>query len=139
MNNNSFGIHSLQIIEFPLHETAGSFLVVYEGNNKVPFNIKRIFVVKSNEKNKRGFHAHKECSQLLVSLNGECLITCDDGKERKEFILNKTNEGILIPPTIWAEQDYSSNSTLLVLTDRMYDENDYIRDYNEFLNFRGNL
>ena len=137
MQKKLMGINSLYMISFPLFDVKESFLVVFEGGIKVPFQIQRLFIVKSLEKSKRGFHAHKECSQLLIALNGECQVTCDDGNERKEFLLRSSSEGLLIPPTIWSEQDYSSNSILLALTDRGYDENDYIRDYNDFLKFRG--
>lgn len=134
-----FDISSLKFISFPLFDNKESFLVVYEGGIKVPFQMQRLFIVISQEKSQRGFHAHRECSQLLIALNGECLVTCDDGKERKEILLNKSSEGLLIPPTIWAEQDYTANTTLLILTDKSYDENDYLRNYNDFLEFRGDL
>ncbi|KAB8028015.1 sugar 3,4-ketoisomerase [Fluviispira multicolorata] len=137
MQKELMGINTLQLITFPLYDVKSSFLVVFEGGINIPFQVQRLFIVKSQEKSKRGYHAHKECSQLLIALNGECLITCDDGNERKEFLLNKPSEGLLIPPTIWAEQDYSFDAILLVLTDKFYNENDYMRDYNDFLTFRG--
>lgn len=131
-------ISDLQIIAFPAFNTVEALLVVYEGDRKVPFTINRLFTVKATENCVRGFHAHKKCTQLLIVLNGECKVTCDDGANRKEIILNKSSEGLLIPPTIWAEQEYQPNTVLMVLTDKHYDENDYLRDYNEFLNFRNN-
>ena len=131
-------ISDLQLISFPLFDTSEAFLVVYEGSKVVPFPINRMFVVKSVKHTTRGSHAHKECSQLLVVLNGECKITCDDGFERKNITLNKASEGLLIPPTIWAEQEYQPNTILVVLTDKPYDENDYIRNYDLFVEFRKN-
>jgi dTDP-4-dehydrorhamnose 3,5-epimerase-like enzyme len=131
-------IEDVKLVKFPLFDTRESFLVVYEGGKTVPFLINRIFVVKSIEKSIRGFHAHKQCSQLLVVLNGECTVTLDDGNERKNIILNKSSEGLLILPTIWAEQEYQPNTVLMVLTDHPYDETDYIRNYEEFLDFRKN-
>ncbi|MGD0466157.1 MAG: FdtA/QdtA family cupin domain-containing protein [Gammaproteobacteria bacterium] len=132
-------ISDLQLIYFPLFYTKESSLIVYEGGKKVPFDIYRVFTVKSIEKCIRGFHAHKECTQLVTVLSGECKVVCDDGTTKKEIILNKTSEALLIPPTIWAEQEYQPNTILMVLTDKYYDENDYVRDYNEFLTFRNNL
>lgn len=126
----------IQLISFPAFNTSEALLVVYEGSKKVPFNISRLFTVKASEKCTRGFHAHKECTQVLIVLNGECKIICDDGANRNEIILNKSSEGLLIPPTIWAEQEYQSDTVLMVLTDKHYDENDYIRNYENFLDFR---
>lgn len=114
----------------------GSLLVVYEGEKRVPFNIARIFVINAIKKSIRGSHAHKECTQLLVVLNGKCKIICDDGFEKKEIILDHACKGLLIPPTIWAEQEYQPGTTLMVLTDKPYDEQDYIRDYESFIRFR---
>jgi dTDP-4-dehydrorhamnose 3,5-epimerase-like enzyme len=126
-------------LNFPHFETKGSSLTVYESGSRVPFPVKRVFTVQASEECVRGFHAHRKCAQLLVVLNGECLVTCDDGKMKKMYPLNKPFEGLLIPPTIWAEQKYAPNTTLMVLTDQFYDEEDYIRDYNLFLEFRGVL
>ena len=131
-------LSDLKLISFPEFDSSEALLVVYEGSKKVPFNISRLFTVKASEKCVRGFHAHKECTQVLIIQNGECRVTCDDGTNRKEIILNKSSEGLLIPATIWAEQEYQPGTVLMVLTDKHYDENDYLRDYNEFLNFRNN-
>ncbi len=93
--------------------------------------------MKSRDGGIRGRHAHKECSQLLVVLNGRCVVTCDDGTNKKAHTLIEPDQGLLIPPTIWAEQEYDVGTTLMVLTDQPYNESDYIRDYDSFLAFRG--
>lgn len=129
-------LHDVKIINFPLKDARDSFLVVYESGNEVPFNIKRSFVVKASEPSHRGHHAHIECAQLLVVLSGKCRVVCDDGKNRTEYILSKSLEGLLIPPSIWAEQTYETGTILMVMTDMSYDEADYIRDYDTFLNYR---
>ena len=131
-------LEDVRLIDFSLFDARESFLVVYDSQTNVPFKIDRIFMVKSIEKSIRGHHSHKECSQLLVVLNGECEVTCDDGEKRQTFILNKSCQGLLVPPTIWAEQTYHPNTILMVLTDRSYEAADYIRDYGEFIKFRGN-
>lgn len=122
----------------PFHDVINpdSTLVVYEGGKTVPFYINRVFTIHAAEVCTRGFHAHKECSQILVVLKGACVVTCDDGMNRREILLDKANEGLLIPPTIWAEQKYETGTILMVLTDKPYDENDYLRNYEEFLNYR---
>jgi hypothetical protein len=129
-------ISDLQLINFPLFNEKKSFLVVYEGGKVVPFSMNRVFVINAIEGGARGFHAHKECAQLLVVLNGECKVTCDDGTTKKDIILNNPSEGLLIPPTLWAAQDYQPGTILMVLTDKPYDADDYIRDYDEFLTYR---
>ena len=129
-------ISDIQLINFPLFNNEDSLLVVYEGHKKVPFFMNRVFMVKAHEKTRRGFHAHKECAQLLVVLSGLCRVICDDGSNKKEVTLDDPSKGLLIPPTLWAEQDYEANTILMVLTDKPYDASDYLRDYDEFLAFR---
>jgi len=132
-------ISNMELIPFPQKISPDAILSIFEEGLGVPFSIKRVFTIYATESCERGFHAHKECAQLLVCLKGECLVICDDGKERKEFNLNKASEGLLIPPTIWAEQRYETDTILMVLTDHGYDEMDYLRDYNEFLEYRKSL
>ena len=85
----------------------------------------------------RGGHAHKEQLELLIALSGSFEVTLDDGKSKRSIILNKPNKGLLIPKGIWRElQDFSSGSVCLVLASDVFDEEDYIRDYNDFLSFK---
>ena len=130
-------ILDIKKIDFPQFDTKESSLFVYESGKLVPFTIQRVFTIKTIEACTRGFHAHKHCTQVLTVLHGECNVTCDDGTMRQSFRLNHASQGLLIPPTIWAEQAYLPNTILMVLTDHPYDEADYIRDYDAFLNFRG--
>lgn len=98
------------------------------------FKINRLFYVYGLTAEVRGKHAHRKTNQFFICMNGECIVRCDDGHERKEFILNERNVGLYVPTMIWSEQEYSSKDTvLLVLCDDAYDESEYIRDYNEFL------
>ena len=129
-------IESVKKLSFQRVSGKDSWMTVYESPEMVPFNIKRTFVVSSLEKVERGKHAHKQCSQLLVALKGSCTVLCDDGCEKKEFLLNNPAEGLLVPPSIWAEQAYEKDTILMVLTDRPYEEEDYLRDYDDFLMFR---
>lgn len=81
----------------------------------------------------RGNHAHKECEQFLICISGIVSITCDDGKNRKVYTLDSSLKGLYIPPMIWAEQFYHSSDTMLVgLASHPFDEEDYIRNYEEF-------
>lgn len=131
-------INNIRKVDFFYKYTLNSPLFVYERDNGFPLtSISRVFIVKAEEATKRGNHAHKECIQLLVAINGKCKVICDDGADRKEFILENPSQGLLIPSTIWAEQVYEKDSILMVLADQLYDETDYIRDYKDFLSFRG--
>lgn len=130
-------IENITEFSFPNFKDKLGELTVYEGNKNIPYNISRIFVVSSSEGKKRGSHAHIACSQLIVCMTGKCLIKCDDGNQSKEFILDKSSQGILIPPMIWAEQVYlEDNSNIMVICDRPYEEDDYIKEYQKFLSCR---
>lgn len=114
-------------------------LTPIENNTDVPFEIKRVFYlydVPGGES--RGAHAHYKDNQLLIAASGAFEVFVDDGVNQKVFILNRPYYGLLVPPGIWAaEQEFSSGSVCLVLTDNGYDAKDYIRDYDEFLKYKG--
>ena len=129
----------LKLIRFTQFSEQDSTLSIFSSEDKVPFTIKRVFTVDAKEACSRGFHAHKQCMQLMIALRDECAVTCDDGKERKTYILNDPSLGLLVPPTIWAEQVYQKDSLLMILTDQYYDPEDYIRDYQQFLKFRATV
>jgi dTDP-4-dehydrorhamnose 3,5-epimerase-like enzyme len=127
------------LIKFPLHIEDNGYLSVFEVGKQVPFQIQRVFTVTAPESDIRGEHAHKKCSQLLVCVSGKIKVSYDNGKEKGIVLLEKMSEGILIPPGTWAIQEYMDrNSVLMVLCDRVYEEDDYLRDYQEFLNWREN-
>jgi len=111
------------------------FLIALEGNKEIPFDIKRIYYIYNVPKEiKRGFHAHKGLEQLLVCMSGSVKIKVDGGSEKKIIKLNNPNKGLYIGPGIWREMyDFGKNAVLLVLASECYNEEDYIRDYEEFL------
>ena len=108
-----------------------------EAEKDIPFKIRRIYCIyKTEEGMHRGFHAHKSLKQLLICVHGSCKILLDDGTSKEEVCLNKPYEGIFIQSNIWREMyDFSSDAVLLVLASELYDESDYIRDYEEFLRY----
>jgi len=125
----------VQVLSFPLLDGA---LTVFESNQNIPFEIARTFVAHASAGSSRGFHAHHKCLQLLVCLHGSVDVIIDDGRERQKISLDNPTQGILIPPTLWAEQNYSAeNNILMVLCDRGYEKEDYIRDRDQYLLFRG--
>jgi len=127
----------VEIIELQTIPDDTGELVIMESGDGLGMSIERVFVVSDTKGTTRGCHAHKECAQILICLNGTCKVLCDDGENRKSFELKKSNQGLFLPPTIWAEQRFTEDQTnLLVLCDHFYDESDYIRDYEVFKNFR---
>ena len=106
-------------------------------SNIIPFAVCRIFTVSANADGKRGEHAHKKCNQLLICVSGALGLLCDDGEKRHTIQLESDSDGVWIPNGIWAEQTYlEDRSVLLVFCDQPYEESDYIRDYNEFLEWK---
>lgn len=134
MNKNS--VYECSIIELDRHHSdrKGNISVV-ENLITVPFNIKRVYYlydVPGGED--RGAHAHKELKQLIIAASGSFDVTLDDGNVKRTFNLNRPYHGLLIVPGIWRDlKNFSSGAVCLVLASNIYDENDYIRDYNIFL------
>lgn len=110
------------------------YLVSLEENRNIPFSIKRVYYIYGTNDQPRGFHAHKELQQILVCVSGSCKVKLDDGKSQSVYTLSAANEGLFVDKMIWREMyDFSNNCVLLVLASNYYDEEDYIRDYEEFL------
>lgn len=107
----------------------------------VPFEIKRIYYLYGVPENQeRGAHAHKELLQVLIAAAGSFTVELDDGKNKKKFFLNSPSKGLLIVPGVWRNlTDFSFGSVVLVLASEYYTETDYIRDYDEFLQYRNCL
>lgn len=110
-------------------------LISLEQNKNIPFEIKRVYYIFGTQQDvARGFHAHKELQQVAICLKGSCCFLMDDGRNKAEVILDKSNMGILIDVMQWHEMyDFSDDCLLLVLASDYYDEADYIRNYNDFL------
>ena len=110
-------------------------LISLEQNKNTPFKIKRVYYIFNTEKDvRRGFHAHKNLKQVLICVSGSCKILVDDGKNKENFLLNSSEQGLLIKQMIWREMyDFSQDCVLMVVASELYDEDDYIRNYNNFL------
>ena len=119
------------------HGDSRGQLIAIEENNDIPFHVKRVYYIyDTNSDVTRGCHAHRSLKQLLICVHGSCKIRLDDGKESQIVLLDEPNEGIIICDTIWREMfDFSKDAVLLVLASDIYDEKDYIRDYQEFLRY----
>ncbi len=128
-----------KIIDFQKHGDARGMLVALEENKEIPFNIKRVYYMYDTLADvRRGFHAHKHLQQILICIHGSCKIHLDDGFETAEVTLDKPFEGLYVSNNMWREMyDFSPDAVLMVLASDFYDENDYIRNYDEFLKFVG--
>jgi len=132
-------VNELRLMELPLYSgnNKRGEIVVVEGEVQVPFSIKRIFTLRAPTNTVRGGHAHRGCSQFMICTQGVIEINCNDGRDQRSFLLDRGNVGLLLPPNMWATQRFCrENSVLLVVCDQPYEEQDYIRDYTEFLGWR---
>lgn len=122
------------------HGDARGQLVALEEKKEIPFDIKRVYYIYDTLAGvHRGFHAHKSLKQLLICVHGSCKVILDNGREKETVLLDKPYEGIFIQNYIWREMyDFSPDAVLLVLASEIYDESDYIRDYDRFLRFVSN-
>lgn len=122
-----------------MHDAEGNLTYIYE-NVHVPFPINRVFYsydIPGGED--RGAHAHKRCHQFLIAASGSFEVALDDGVNKRTVVLNRPFWGLHVPPGIWAsEQGFSSGSICLVLASEGYDEDDYIRSYDDYLNYLKN-
>ena len=109
--------------------------ITLEAEKSVPFEIKRVYYIYGTQQGvARGFHAHRNLKQVAVCVSGKCRMILDDGKVREEAWLDSPTKGLLINDLVWREMhDFSDDCVLLVLASEHYDEDDYIRDYDEVL------
>ena len=128
----------MQILKyvFQQHGDERGQLVALEEFKDIPFEIKRVYYMyDTGEGIHRGFHAHKTLKQILICIHGSCKVLLDNGEEKKIVSLEKPYEGLCIAHNMWREMyDFSPDAVLMVLASEYYDESDYIRDYDEFLN-----
>ncbi len=128
-------INDCPFLEFPTIKQPGGKLTFIEGNNHVPFAIKRIFYIYDVPRGgDRGAHAHYSLHQIFICISGSYDVILDDGYSKKKIKLNQPWKGLYIPPMIWAsEVNFDPGSVFLVLASHDYDESDYIREYSEFI------
>ena len=129
-------IEKCRQIELPKIEDSRGNLSFIEGGIHIPFDIKRVYYLYDVPGGSdRGSHAHKNLHQFIVAMSGSFDVLLDDGKEKKRFHLNRSYYGLYICPMMWRYLDnFSSGAVCMVLASDHYDEADYIRDYDEFLN-----
>ena len=134
-----YSVYDCSIIELSKHHSdrKGNITVVQNGET-IPFDVKRVYYlydVPGGES--RGSHAHKDLSQLIVAASGSFRVTLDDGSVKRSYVLNRPYQALYVKPGIWRDlDDFSSGAVCLVLASEVYQLEDYIRDYDEFLKFR---
>ena len=119
---------------FEKHSDDRGDLIAWENNKNIPFEIKRVYCIYGNTGKNRGFHGHKTEEKVMVCLKGSCTVVVDDGKKEIKRCLDDPSKGLYIRKQTWVEmQDFEKGTILLVLSDSLYDEDDYIREYNDFI------
>jgi hypothetical protein len=133
-------IDECRIVDLPKISDPRGNLTFIEGGSQVPFDIRRVYYLYDVPGGaERGGHAHRDLRQLLIAMSGSFDVLLDDGYSRKTVHLNRSHFGLYLPTMIWRElNNFSSGAVCMVLASERYDESDYYRDYNEFLNVARN-
>lgn len=128
-------MHTIKYVFQPHGDERGQ-LIALEEYKDIPFSVKRVYYMYGTGENvRRGFHSHRNLEQILICIHGSCKVLLDNGTEKKVVPLERPYEGLYVGPNIWREMfDFSTDAVLLVLASDIYNEFDYIRDYDEFLN-----
>ncbi len=131
-------IKKCKITDLPKIQDVRGNLTFIEGGHHIPFNIQRVYYLYDVPGGaERCGHAHKWLHQLIIAMSGSFDVILDDGKNKRRFHLNRSYIGLYVCPMIWRElSNFSSGSVCMVLASNHYDENDYYRDYREFIHAR---
>jgi dTDP-4-dehydrorhamnose 3,5-epimerase-like enzyme len=121
-------------IDFTVRGDELGWLVALESDRNVPFPIRRTYYIFGTKNGvRRGKHAHRQLTQMMVCVAGQCKVLLDDGSKREEIALTRNDRGLMLAPMLWHEMyEFSPDCVLLVLADNWYEEADYIRDYDAF-------
>lgn len=128
-------LQKCRMVDLPKISDPRGNLTFIEGQRHVPFDIRRVYYLYDVPGGaERGGHAHKELHQLIIAMSGSFDVVLDDGRDKKRIHLNRSYNGLYVCPMIWRELDnFSSGSVCMVLASNHYDEADYYRDYQQFL------
>lgn len=128
------GLDRCRIIDLPKIVDPRGSLTFAEGSRHVPFDFRRVyFLYDVPGGQRRGGHAHRELQEFIIAASGSFDVVVDDGVQRRSFFLNRSYYGLYIPAMVWRElENFSSGSVCLVLASEVYDESEYLRDYDQF-------
>ncbi|GAA6241619.1 FdtA/QdtA family cupin domain-containing protein [Bacteroides fragilis] len=134
-------VYNCTIVELDKHHHDKGNITVVENHLTIPFDVQRtyyLYDIPGGES--RGGHAHRELRQLIIAASGSFTVTLDDGKIKRTFVLNRPYQGLLVVPGIWRTlDDFSSGAVCLVLASHVYDESDYLRSYDKYLEYKNVL
>ena len=134
-----YSVFDCSIVELDRHHSdrKGNLSVVENGVT-LPFDVKRVYYLYDIPGGVgRGSHAHRKLEQLIIAASGSFTVTLDDGKSKRSFFLNRPYQGLYVKPGLWRDlEDFSSGAVCMVLASEVYQKEDYIRDYQEFLKYR---
>ena len=134
-----FNVFDCTIVELDKHHSdRKGNLTVVENGETMPFDVKRVYYLYDIPGGEgRGAHAHRHLEQLIIAASGSFTVTLDDGKNKRSFFLNRPYQGLYVKPGMWRDLvDFSSGAVAMVLASEVYQQEDYIRDYQSFLQFR---
>ena len=124
----------IKLLDLPSFGDERGGLVAIESEQSIPFEIKRLYYIFNTANKPRGFHAHIDLKQVAICLKGSCRFILDDGQHKEEVVLDSPTQGLVIEGLVWREMhDFSEDCVLLVLASEHFTEDDYIRDYGDFL------
>ncbi len=128
-------LNACKIIELPKIQDQRGNLTFVESSNHIPFDIKRVYYLYDVPGgSSRAAHGHKKLHQLMIAMSGSFDVTLDDGHQKKTFQLNRSYYGLYIPPMMWRDLDnFSSGAVCMVLASDFYSEEDYYRNYDDFI------
>lgn len=131
-------LNDVKVIDLPKILDERGNLSFIEGGIHIPFKIERTYLIYDVPGGEiRGGHAYQELDEFIVALSGSFDVVLDDGKEKKTFSLNRSYYGLYVPKMIWRSlENFSTNSLCMILASKKYDENDYIRDYAQYIELK---
>ena len=124
----------LRLHHFSILDDERGSMVVLDKSSGIPFDIRRVYYLFGTKNGfSRGFHAHKKLHQVMFCTSGSCRLTVDDGITKEDYLMDSPNIGVDLPPMLWHEMhEFSEDCVLMVVASDVYDETDYIRDYDKF-------
>jgi len=136
--SNSYTLNDCRILELPKIEMRAGSITFVEGLEELPFDIRRVYYLYDIPGGKaRGAHAHRKLEQLVVAASGSFEVALDDGRDVRTVRLDRPYMGLYLKPGIWRDlNNFSSGAICLVLASEVYSQEDYIRDYSDFLRFK---